>query len=149
LSLVFFSNRYHFSNLLVHKWLGKWGIVKFIVSTFPISNEVYYDVIFEFHSVLCGNCKNFCNIINAFCIHMEDWSINSLSNVCAIYSRSGFVRSSCEPDLIIDNNMDASTNSIVLEVSHLQCFIYNTLACKCSITMNSNRYDFVTIFISH
>lgn len=76
---------------------------------------------------------------------MEDRSINRFSKIRSIVSGSSFAWNCCETNLIVDNNMNCSSNSVILQVLHLHCFVNNSLSGKWSITMDEDRYNLISI----
>ena len=95
-------------------------------------------------SVLGCSLEHEINILHTVSIDMKDRSINSFSEIWTINSRSSFVWSSCESNLIVDNNMNGSTNSIILKILHLHGFVYNSLSRKSCITMDENWANFTS-----
>lgn len=114
-----------------------------------IPNQINHNISMELLSKLSSYFKDFCHIIQTISINMEDRCINSLSQITTINTTSWAMRSSSKTYLVIDNNMHCSTNSIIFKMLHLHWFIYNSLSCKCCITMNKNRTYFITSCISH
>jgi len=106
------------------------------VTEFSITNQIYHHIMVELLPVqsCCSKCK--CHVFNAISIYMENWRVNSFGNVRSVVSRTTFLGNSCKADLIIANDMDCSTNCVILKVLHLQGLVNNTLACDRGISMD-------------
>ena len=102
--------------------------------TYQINDHIFL----EHLSVLSCSSEHLSNIVHTVSIHMEDWCIYGLSDICAIDSRSRFVWDSSKSNLVVDYYMDGSSNTVVNQVLHLHLFINNTLSCKGGITMDQN-----------
>ncbi|SCV62837.1 hypothetical protein ANAPH1_00290 [Anaplasma phagocytophilum] len=150
--LLYFLGRYHaFRNqlitvrtryslmlcyALIHKRLRKHRLITFIVAITAITHHIYHNVFLELitilHSKLC-NCYHSFWIIP---INVKNRSIDYSSNIRTIKRSSGTVRTSCEPHLIINNNMDNTTSRVALHTTNIEAFSHNTLPYKSSITMH-------------
>jgi hypothetical protein len=119
------------------------------VSKSSIPNQINDYISSKFLSKLSSSSENFSNIIYAITINMEYWSIYAFCNISAVLTWSRFMRSSCEPNLIVNNYMNRATYTIIDQILHLHWFIYNSLPCKCSISMNNDWAHFISILISH
>lgn len=100
------SNWSHLTNNLVHEGLCERGLIKLIVTSFSVADQVNDDVLLEFSFIVSCDSENLDHILNAISIDVEDWSINDLSNVCAISATSSLVRVCGESNLIVDHNVD-------------------------------------------
>jgi len=118
----------HFCNLFIHQWLSKRRLIKFIVSKFTISDQINYDIMFKFLTIFSSSSEYVMHIIKTLSINMEDWGINRFGKIRSIVSRSSFAWNGCETNLIVDNDMNCSSNSVILQVLHLHCFINNSLS---------------------
>jgi len=84
------------------------------------------------------------NIFHAISIDMNDWSIDRFSQVWGVHATSSFSWYSGETNLIIYNNVYGTSNSIVLQILHLQWFIANSLSCKWCITMDQHWNNLIS-----
>jgi hypothetical protein len=119
LLLVLSSDWSHFGDLLVHEWLSETWLIQFIVSHFPVTNEIDDDIMLEFLSIFSSSSENEINIIQAVSVDMENWSIYSLGQVRAVDGRSTLIWSCGETNLVVHNNMDCTSNSVILQILHL------------------------------
>lgn len=49
--------------------------------------------------------------------------------------------------MIVDNDVNATSDSVILKRVHLEALVYNTLSCDSGVTMHNDRYDLLAIFI--
>ena len=78
---------------------------------------------------------------------MENGGADRCSDFRAIGTRSGAVRSRCETNLIVNNDMNGSSNGIIIELLHLKALIDDALSGHGSITVNDYGYDLGAIFL--
>lgn len=129
LNLIFFFGQYsfvnkllfiklanwsHFSNLFIHQGLCERWLIKFVVTIFSITDQINNDIMIELLAILSCGGKNVMHIFKTLSINMEDRSINRFSQIRSIVSRSSFAWNCCETDLIINNNMNCSTDRVIL-----------------------------------
>mmetsp|Transcript_17393 Transcript_17393/g.15305 ORF Transcript_17393/g.15305 Transcript_17393/m.15305 type:complete len:315 (-) Transcript_17393:810-1754(-) len=134
---------------LVHQWLGERGLIQFIVTIFSVTNKINEDILLELHSILQSKLHNLVNFFRFISINVEYWGFNRLGNICTIKTTSSIFLDCSETNLVVTNNVNSTSNLIVIEVPHLEGFINDTLTSNSSITMDSNRENFFTINITH
>lgn len=79
LLLVYLFNGNHLLNYLIHKWLGKPGLIKLVVTISSVSNQINNDIITIYLSIFGSNLEYLGYIVNAVSVNVENRSINSLS----------------------------------------------------------------------
>ena len=110
-----------------------------------VTYQINYYIFPKFITIISSehSCKHYC--IRIITIHMEYRSSDHFSDISAIFGRSGIILStSCKTDLVINNYVNSSAGLISSGLGQLECLHYNPLARKCSISMNQNRYYFLT-----
>jgi len=145
LLFVLAGNWGHLGDLLVHEWLGETWLIELIVTHLSVTDEINDNVMLELLSVLSCGSENKVDVIKAVSIHMKDWSIDSFGQVRAVDTWSCLVWSCGETNLVVHNNMNSSSNSVILQVLHLYWLINNTLTRESSISMNQNRDNFLSL----
>jgi len=139
--LIFKANWFKIIYNFVHYWLGKWRLIKFIMTITTISNQINNKILFESFSIIfilpiiISNLENSNHCLRIICIHMNNWGADSLGNISAVKTCSRLIWTCCESNLIINNHMNTSSNWIRFQILHLKRFIYNTLTCKGTISM--------------
>jgi len=113
-----------------------------------IPNDVNHDILLEFHSVLSSNFTYLDDWFDIVCIYMENWCLDTFSQIWRIKSRSVLFRSCGEPNLVVYDEMNSSSYLIVVKLTHLHRFIYNSLTSKGSISMHSNSADLRSLLVS-
>ena len=99
----------------VHERLGERRLVQLIMAHFTISNEIDHNISREFLAVLGGNAESVRDIVHRVRVDVEDGGADRRGDLRAVNARPGPVRSRSKADLVIDDNMDGSSNSIVLK----------------------------------
>ena len=83
------------------------------MSHFSVSNQVDYDVFAKFLSELSGELESSLNILNAISIYMEDRCVNAFSNIWSVDTRTRFVWSCSETDLVVYDDMNYAADLII------------------------------------
>jgi len=83
------------------------------MSHLSVTDQVNNDVMLIKLSILCGNLEYIMNVFHAVSIDVENWCVNSFGKIGSVHSTSAFHRNGCETDLIVNNNVDCSTNSVI------------------------------------
>ena len=96
-------------------------------------------------SILCGNLEYIMNVFHAVSIDVENWCVNSFGKIGSVHSTSAFHRNGCETDLIVNNNVDCSTNSVIGQILHLHGLVNYTLSREGCVTMDQEWYNFITL----
>jgi len=69
---------------------------------------------------------------------VENWCVNTFSNISSVLAGSSLVGSSGETNLVVDNDMDSTANGVVSEGLHLNLFVNNALAGHCGVTVHND-----------
>jgi len=110
----------------------------------PVTDQVDDNVTVEFLSELSGEFEGSLDILHRVSVDVENWRVNSLGNVGSIDTGSCLAGVSCETNLVVDNNVDGSTNLIVVERLHLQLLKDDTLTSHSSVTVHDDGNHFVS-----
>ena len=136
LLLVQSSDWGHLSDLLVHERLGETGLVEFVVAVLAVADQVDNHILLVGLSVSRSCLEDLVDILQAVSVHVEDWSIDCLSEIGGVHCRPSFLGSGSESNLVVHNDMDGSSNGVVREILHLHGFVDDTLSCEGSISMD-------------
>ena len=110
-----------------------------------VTNQINYHIFPKFITIIGREHggKHYC--IWIVTIHMEYRGADHFGNVGAIFGRAGIILSTrCKTDLVINDYVNSPAGLISSGLGQLECLHYNPLARKCSISMNQNRYYFLT-----
>ena len=114
---------------------------------FTISNKVDHNIFAEFLAVLGGNSESVCNVVHRVCVDMEDGAADRGGDLRAVDAGPCSVWSSRKADLVIDDDMDGSSDCVVLERLHLEALVNDSLTGNGCISMHDNRDDLLAIFL--
>lgn len=89
------------------------------MTTQSVANHVDNDVVLEGLSVVCSHFEGSVNRFQVVSIDVNDWCINGFCQVSGIHSTSSFGWNRRESDLVVYNNVNGTTNCIVLQILHL------------------------------
>ena len=88
------------------------GFVDFVVSVSSVPDKVDDDVGVEGLSEFCGYSGDVRHCVWVVRVHMEDGRIDHSANVGAVRGRAGVTRISSEPDLVVTDQMNGTTDGI-------------------------------------
>ena len=114
---------------------------------FAISNKVDHNIFTKFLAVLRGNSESVCYVVHRVCVDMEDGAADRGGDLRAVDAGPCSVWSSRKADLVINDYMDGSSDSVVFERLHLKAFVNDTLTGNGCISMHDNRDDFLAILL--
>ena len=152
--LVDTGNWGHLGDLFVHEWLCETWLIELVVTHLSVTDQVDDDVMFIYLTILCGNLENIVDVFHAVGIDVEDWGVNGLGEIGSVHSTSTLDWNGSETDLIVDNDVNRTTNRVIVQVLHLHGFINHALSGEGCVTMDQEWYNFVTplgiiVFISN
>ena len=93
-----------------------------------VANQVDDYVLIILLTVLSSQLESCRDVFEGIGVNVENWSLNGFGKICAVGSRSALAWNSGESDLVVHNDMNRSTNTIVSETLHLDSFIDDTLS---------------------
>jgi hypothetical protein len=134
------SRSFHILDDLVHERLGETRVVQFIMSHFTVANNINDDVLSESLAVLSSVLKDLGDIFHGVSVNMENRGVNALSDISAVSSRSSLVGSGSKSDLVVNYDVDGTSNVIVFKGLHLKGLLNNTLTCEGCVTMDLDWY---------
>ena len=125
-----------FRNFVIHNGLSCRRIISFIVTSSPITKQINNNVFFKFITILASY---FCSINYHFriiSINVDYWCLNHFCNIRRIVSRSRIIFiTRSKAYLIVNNNMNCSTNAKTSSLRHLKRFHNNTLSREGRVSM--------------
>ena len=107
-----------FSDFIVHFWLGKLWLINFIVPVLSVTDQVNQDVSFPLLFVLDTKVHHFVNVFNVLRVAMNDWSVESLSDVTTVFRTSGIDGSCGVTELIVGDEVNGASDVIFGNFSH-------------------------------
>src|SRR5215217_6610428 len=119
--------------------LGKFRVIAFIMAMPAITDHVNKNIRVELLSVPRCYLYTFHYGFGIVAIHVEYRRLYSCRNRSGIIRTSGVIKICGKSNLIIDNKMDGTTGIVSVQVTHLDNFIHDSLACNRSITMDQDR----------
>merc|ERR1719273_1633458 len=78
---------------------------------------------------------------------MEDGAADRGGNLRAVDAGPCPVWSSRKADLVIDDNMDGSSDGVIFERLHLEALVNDSLTGNGCISMHDNRDDLLAVFL--
>jgi len=100
------------SDLMVHFWLGKLWLIDLIVPVLSVADQVNQDVPFPLLFVLYTKVHYLVNVLNVLRVAVNYWSVESLSNVSAVFRASGIDGSCSITELVVGNDVNGASNIV-------------------------------------
>jgi hypothetical protein len=132
-------------DLIIHQWLGKVRHVLLIVAVPSISNDVDKDILLEALAIFNCDLHAFVENIRLISVHMDYWSIHSLRDLSTVIGRSGLVGIRCESNLIVYDDMNNSSRTIVNQILEAERLPDNTLTSNCSVSVDQYSKNPISI----
>jgi len=108
-----FSNRLDLADNLVHEGLGEGGLIEFVVTEFTVADQVNNNVLHELLTELGSELEGTLNVFHRVGVNVENRRIDTLGNIRCILTRPSFNGDSSETDLVVHDNVDGASNSVV------------------------------------
>lgn len=115
------------SDILIHDRLGEGRLVQFIVPPSPIRNHVDDDIFSELVSVFKRDRHCVQYIFRIISINVNNRSTNHFPYVGCIDGRTSILGGGRITDLIVDDDVNATTRGEVRQIGESKCFCYNSL----------------------
>lgn len=134
-------------DFLLHKWLCELWSINFIVSIPSVPDDVNYNIPLELYPLFKSCFEGILHFNRLFCIHVDDRAVNALGQTGRIQSMSVIARCSCEPDLVVDNNVNCSPSREITQVAHLKHFIIYALTLEGCVPVKNYWNMFVSVIL--
>ena len=112
------TNTALFSNGLIHEWLRIARVITFVVTMTAIAHHIDDNVFVESLTVFPCESSDANASFGVVAIDVEDRCLNCLGDVAAIQRRTSELRRGRETNLVIDNEVNGSTNAISVDIAH-------------------------------
>src|SRR4051812_46765561 len=97
---------------LVHQRLSEGRLVGLVVAVFPIADKVDDNIALELSTPIGCQLADVVDSLYIVSIDVEYWSVDCLGDISAVSSRTSEPRVSCEPNLVVDNQVDCATSRV-------------------------------------
>src|SRR6266567_5248847 len=124
------------TNGFIHVRLSEGRFVTFIVAPTAVAHQVDQDILMELIAEGICQAYGYQACIGIISVHMDDGNPKTLGQVTCKMRRASLFRSSGKAKLIVDNNVDSTTNPVTREAPEVQGFGNNSFTWKSRIPMN-------------
>ncbi len=128
------------ADLLVHGWLRERRLVALIVAEAAIAEHVDDHRLVEGHAEFGGHLGCIDNGFRIIAIDVEDRRLDHLGDIRRIGRRTRECRIGGKADLVVDDEMHCTGNTVATQARQAQHFGNHTLAGKRRITMQQQRH---------
>src|SRR4051812_44011963 len=125
-------------DLLIHTRLRKRRLVAFIVAPAPIADKVNQEVLAKAFAIGERHARHRQTRRRIVRVHMDNGNLEPLRKIAGIKSGAGIAWIGGKTDLIVDDDMDGSTDAITLQLREVEGFRDDTLPGKSGIPMNEH-----------
>ncbi len=116
---IYFTGIGVFIDQRVQMWLGKFGIIAFIVSVFAIANHINEHIAVKFLAIAGSDLHAFHHSFGVIAVHVHDRGLDHGRQRGAIIRTAGVIKIGSKSDLVIDHKMDRTSGMVALEIAHL------------------------------
>ena len=129
----------------VHARLGTGRLIRFVVTTTAVADQVDDHVTLELHAVVDRQLGNEQHCFRVVAIDVEDRRLNHLGDVSTVLGGAGiFLAAGGKADLVVDHDMNGATGFVGTGLGHLECLHDHTLTGKGRVTVDADRHHLVT-----
>ena len=118
------------------------------MSILPVANQVNEDILVEFLSIAHRNFHASVQYIRLISVHMEDRGLYHLRNFGTVVAGPSVFRVSGKSHLVVHNNVDDTSASVVFQIVHLNALVDDSLTSNSCISVNQNTSHFFSITVS-
>ena len=130
---------------LVHQGLGESGLIELVVTHLSVGNQINHNILVECLSVLSSNLESLDDVLKTVSVNVEDGGVDSLGDIRSIHARSATVRSGSETNLVVDDDVEGTTDGVVLEILHLKALVDDTLASHGGVTVDNDGDNLLAV----
>ena len=144
---IAFTNRFALLDRLIQHGLRKERLIPLIVAKPPVRIHVNDDVASEFAAKVHRKLNDLSYSFGIFAVDMENRNLKHLRHVCGIDRRLRFLGCCCKTDLVVDDNVQRSTDRVTFELAKIQGFLNDPFSCERCVAMDENDKAMVALVI--
>src|SRR5581483_7147601 len=130
---------------IIHLRLRESGFIALVVSPAPVAHQVNQEILMEAIPIGVSHTHSREGGFGIIGIDMYDGYFKAFRQVAGKVRRARITRLRRKAKLVVQNNMNGSTNSIALQVPQVEGFGYNAFAGEGRIAMNQDRQGAVNV----
>ena len=134
-----------FVDQLVHRWLGKTGLITLVVSVFAVSQQIDENVLVELEAIGHGQFYGMHHGFYIVCIHVQYRAKGYFGHVGAIGRSSSVEVIGGKTNLVVGDHVNGTANIVGFQTTHLNHFVHDALTCNRCIAMDQDWTDFGNI----
>ena len=131
----------------VHEWLGVGWLIKFVVTHLTVADEVDDNITAKLLSVLSSDAECVGNIVHLVSVNVENRGADCSCNFRTVSARSCAVGSRRETNLVVNDDVNGATDSVVLQLLHLEALVDDTLSGDGGITVDHDGDDLLAVLL--
>src|SRR5579885_2595457 len=140
-----FAYRWMLADNLIHAGLRKGRFVALIVAPAPVADKIDQDILVELVAIGVRQANGRQTGIGVIGIDMNDGNLEALCQIAGEMRRAAILRLGGKTKLVVENDVDGTTDLIALQLPHIQSLSDHALARECGVAMNENRQGMINI----
>lgn len=125
---------------LVHPGLSERGLIRLVVTVFPVADDVDNDVLLELGPPVGGELTDEVDGLDVVSVDVEDGSVDGFGDVGAVRSGSRESRVGGESNLVVDDDVDGSSGSVVGERVHSHRLVDDSLSSEGGVSVKEDSH---------
>lgn len=130
-------------NSFVHGGLGKRRLIGLIVSVSSVANNINDDILLELGSPIGSEGADKIDSLDVVTVDVEDGRVDRLGDIRRVRGGSRESRVRSETDLVVYNQVDRSSSSIIEQRVHSHGLVHDSLTGKGSVTVEQDGHGVV------
>jgi hypothetical protein len=130
---------------LVHPRLGERRLIGLVVTVLSVADDVDDDVLLELGPPVGGELADKVDGLDVVSVDVEDGGVDRLGDVGAVGRRTGESGVCRETNLVVDDDVDGSSGSVVGERVHAHRLVDDSLTGERSVSVEKNTHSGVVV----
>lgn len=134
-------------NSFIHSRLREGRLIRLVVPVSSVAHNIDHNVLFVLCAIVSGKLADKGQRLDIVSVHVEDGCINALREIARVRCTSCKPWVGGESDLVVDDQMNRTTNAVRREVVHPKGLVDDTLTSECCVTVQEDGHGGVVFLL--
>lgn len=133
---------------IVHLGLSEHGLISLVVSVTTVTDQIDNDILLELGPPIGSELTDESDGLGIVSIDVENGSVDSFGDIGRVRSGSTLSRVGSETDLVVENEMNRSSSSVMRKIVESHSFVNDTLTSESSVTVEEETHRSASVGVS-
>ena len=133
---------------IVHLRLSEHGLISLVVSVTTVTDQIDDDVLLELGPPIGSELTNESDGFGIVSIDVENGSVDSFGDIGRVRSGSTLSGVGSETDLVVENEVNCSSSSVMRKIVESHGFVNDTLTSESSVTVKEETHRSARVGVS-